>query len=79
MLIMLAGLAVLLGIHLLPTSPELRQGLLTRYGEAGYRIAFSIISLIGLVLIVIGFHKLQLNPEKAGPIWDPPGWTRHIA
>lgn len=79
MLIMVAGMAVLLGIHLLPTSPELRQGLVSRYGETGYKLAFSVISVIGLGLIIAGFHKLQLHPEKAGPIWDPPQWTRHIA
>lgn len=79
MLPMVLGLAIFFGVHLLPTSPDIRNGLVDRFGPATYRIGFSILSLIGFVLIVIGFHKLQLHPEKAGPLWDPPAWTRHIA
>ena len=79
MLPMVIGLGIFFGVHLLPTSPELRQGLVKRYGERGYLIAFAVASLVGFALIVIGFHKLQLHPEKAGPLWDPPNWTRHVA
>lgn len=79
MLIMVAGMAVLIGIHLLPTSPDIRNGLVSRYGEGGYKLAFSVISVIGLVLIIMGWQKLQGHPEKAGPLWDPPFWTRHVA
>lgn len=79
MLIMVAGMAILIGAHLIPAAPELRGGLAARYGEGGYKIAFSVISIIGLALIVFGWHKLQGHPEKAGPLWDPPLWTRHIA
>lgn len=79
MIPMVLGVLVFFGAHLLPTSPELRQGLAARFGETGYRIGFAIISFIGLALIITGFHKLQLNPDKAGPLWDPPSWTRHIA
>lgn len=79
MIPMVLGLLIFFGAHLLPTSPELRQGLASRFGENGYRIAFAIVSLIGFALIVAGYHKLQLNPDKAGPLWDPPEWTRHIA
>lgn len=79
MLPMVLGLIIFLGVHAVPTAPDVRQGLVTRYGETAYKIGFALLSLTGLVLIVIGFHKLQLHPEKAGPLWDPPTWTRHIA
>lgn len=79
MIPMVIGLAIFLGVHLLPTSPELRNGLVDRYGAAAYRVGFSVVSLVGFVLIVIGFHKLQMHPDKAGPLWDPPAWTHHIA
>ncbi len=79
MIPMIIGLGIFLGVHLLPTSPDLRQGLVNRYGETAYKIGFALISLVGFVLIVVGFHKLQLHPEKAGPLWDPPAWTRHVA
>lgn len=79
MIPMIIGLAVFLGVHLVPASPDIRQGLVDRYGETPYKIGFALLSLVGFVLIVVGFHKLQLHPEKAGPLWDPPAWTRHIA
>lgn len=79
MIPMIIGLALFFGVHLLPVSPDLRGGLISRYGSNAYRVGFALLSLAGLVLIVIGFHKLQLNPDKAGPLWNPPDWTRHVA
>ncbi len=79
MIPMVIGLALFFAVHLLPTSPDLRQGLVNRYGETAYKIGFSVVALVGLLLIIVGFHKLQLHPDKAGPLWDPPAWTQHVA
>ncbi len=56
----------------------MRDGLIARFGDGPYKIAFSILALAGLVLIVLGYHKLQLMPGKNPVLWDPPAWTRHI-
>lgn len=79
MLLLIVGLAVFFAVHLMPTSPDLRRGLVERFGEGGYKAIFAVLSLAGFALIVIGFHKLQLHPEKAVPLWTPPDWTRHVA
>jgi len=79
MLVMVIGLVVFFAVHLVPTNPELRNGLLARFGLTGYKAVFSILALIGLVLIILGFHKLQLHPGKNPQLWMPPLWTRHIA
>lgn len=79
MMVLIVGLILFLGVHLVPTSPELRDGLKERIGEVPYKIIFSLLSLIGLVVIVLGFHKLQLHPGKNPILWEPPVWTRHIA
>lgn len=79
MLPLILGLILFLSVHLVPTSPSLRNGLVERFGEPAYKIGFSALSLIGFVLIVLGYHKLQLMPGKNPVIWDPPSWTRHIA
>lgn len=79
MLILVLGILLFLAIHLVPTSPALRAGLADRFGEGAYKVGFSVLSLAGLALIVIGFHKLQVMPGKNPVIWDPPSWTRHIA
>lgn len=79
MLLLILGLLIFFAIHLVPTSPGLRHGLIERFGANGYRIVFSVFSIIGFALIVFGYHKLQINPGKNPVLWDPPSWTRHIA
>lgn len=79
MLLLILGLLIFFAIHAVPTSPQMRDGLVERFGATGYKIAFSVISLAGFALIVIGYHKLQLNPGKNIVLFDPPEWTRHIA
>jgi uncharacterized membrane protein len=64
---------------LLPTSPELRDGLRTRLGARTYAVVFSLLSLAGFIIIVLGYHKLQIHPGKNPVLWYPPVWTRHIA
>jgi uncharacterized membrane protein len=79
MLPLILGLLLFFAIHLVPTSPSLRDGLVERFGASAYKIGFSVLSLVGFVLIVLGYHKLQLMPGKNPVLWDPPTWTRHIA
>src|SRR2546428_13128947 len=55
MLMLVAGLVVFLGIHLVPTAPGLRFGLVQRLGEQRYKGAFSLVALAGLALIVGGY------------------------
>lgn len=78
MMLLIIGLALFLAIHLLPTNPEMRAGWRERLGENTYKMAFSLISLLGFALIVLGYHKMQLHPGKNPILWDPPVWTRHI-
>ena len=78
MLLLLVGLALFFLIHLVPTAPEIRQGLVERYSEGPYKLVFSIVALIGMVIIVMGYGKLQVNPGKNPIIWDPPTWMRHL-
>jgi uncharacterized membrane protein len=78
MLPLTLGLLLFFAVHLVPTSPELRQGLIERFGAGAYKIAFALLSLAALVLIVLGYHKLQVMPGKNPVVWDPPTWTRHI-
>ncbi len=79
MMVLIVGLILFLGLHLLPTSPELRDGLRTRLGARTYAAVFSLLSLAGFIIIVLGYHKLQIHPGKNPVLWYPPVWTRHIA
>lgn len=79
MMALILGLLIFLSIHLLPTNPVLRDGLVARFGANAYKGAFSVISLIGFAIIILGYHKMQLHPGKNPILYDPPVWTRHIA
>ncbi len=74
--VLILGLVLFLGVHSLRTiSPDGRDRLAAGYGR-GYRAAYSLVSLAGLVLIVWGYG---LAREAPIPVWDPPVWTRHLA
>lgn len=78
MLLLGIGLIVFFAVHLVPTSPALRDGLIERFGAVGYRIAFSLVSLAGFVIIVMGYHKIQLHPGKNLVLWESPAWMNHV-
>ncbi len=75
--ILIIGLVVFLGSHLFVTKRDTRSAAIARLGAGGYRIAFSVVSLIGLALIVYGFA--QYRAQGWIDIWYPPAFTRHIA
>ncbi|MGZ9058414.1 MAG: NnrU family protein, partial [Burkholderiaceae bacterium] len=58
MLLLAVGVILFLGIHLVPTSPDVRSGLIARFGAPAYKVAFAIASFAGLAVIVLGYHKL---------------------
>jgi uncharacterized membrane protein len=70
------GLVVFLGTHVFVTMRDRRAAVVARIGEWPYRGLFSLVSIVGIVLIGYGFAAYR----AAGPImvWYPPGWTRHI-
>jgi uncharacterized membrane protein len=74
---LVVGLAVFIGVHLVPTQPDLRKGLAQRLGEGPYKGVFSVIATIGFVLIVFGYHKAQVMPGKNPVLWTPPEWGRY--
>ncbi|MGI9408856.1 MAG: NnrU family protein [Hyphomicrobiaceae bacterium] len=75
----LAGLILFFAVHLLPIMPDLRSGVRDAVGGAAYRGLFSLISLVGLVLIVIGYGDLRTSVAANPELWSPPTWTRHVA
>lgn len=66
-LFLVFGLALFLGIHLVPMLPALRAKLVTGRGEKGYKGLFSIVSGIGLVLIVAGYAYAPRGEQLFAP------------
>jgi uncharacterized membrane protein len=67
MLLLGAGLVLFLGLHLLPALPPGRGALVGRLGERGYKGAFSLLSLVGLVLIIGGYVLAAPGPRLFEP------------
>ena len=69
MTLLLIGLVIFLGIHLLPTITGVRQVLINRLGLYPYKGLFGLVALSGMILIVIGNEQA---PSIA--LWQPPAW-----
>ena len=72
--LLILGVVILVGIHLVPNFTALRQRLVQRLGENPYKGVFSAISLVGLILIIVGKHKAEFVP-----VWQPPVWGKDVA
>lgn len=75
--VMIAGLAVFLGTHVFTTRREARAALIARLGEGPYKLLYSLVAALGLVLIGYGYGDYRAHEWVA--IWEPPAWTRHVA
>ena len=75
MALLLLGLVLFLGPHLVPTAPHSRAAIVARTGDNGYRVVFSILSIVGLVLIVIGY---RIAPDDVR-LFDPLAGVRSAA
>jgi uncharacterized membrane protein len=76
MTLLILGLILFLGIHTLTTLREPRAALIGRLGEGPYKGLHSIVSAIGLVLIVWGFARYRDTAFLQ--IWSPPAWLHPV-
>ena len=78
MILLILGILIFIGVHLVPTSPPARKALVGQLGEAQYKIAFAVASFVGFALIVWGFGMARHSGANV-QLWTPPTWTKHIA
>lgn len=77
MLVLVLGLLLMLGVHSVSiAAPEWRRAAVVRLGEGPYRGLYSLVSLVGLVLIIWGFDRASDAPVF---LYTPPVWGRHLA
>ena len=76
LIVEILGLVIFLGAHVFVSMRDERAALISKIGQGPYRGLFSLVSIIGIVLIGYGFALYR----DAGliPIWNPPPWTRQI-
>ena len=70
------GLVLFLGAHVFVSLRGRRDGLIAGVGRGPYLGLFSLVSIVGLVLIGYGFARYRAGDII--PIWYPPAWTRQI-
>ncbi|MCW5619703.1 MAG: NnrU family protein [Burkholderiales bacterium] len=77
MSILIVGLIVFLGAHSVRiVAEDWRARRLRQMGIGPWKGLYSLVSIIGFVLIVWGYAMTRAVPVD---IWHPPLWTRHVA
>lgn len=77
MTLLILGLVLFLGAHSVRVFADgWRTAMVARLTPNGWKGLYSLVSIAGLALIVIGFGAARQQPTL---LWVPPIWTRHIA
>src|SRR3954467_9949841 len=77
MLVLILGLIVFLGAHSVRmVADSWRRDLIARIGESRWKALYSLVSIVGFVLIVWGYGMARQDPIL---LWDSPLWLRHLA
>jgi len=74
---LIAGLLVFLVPHSIGlVAPDWRSRQVARLGEKRWKGVYSLVSLVGLVLVIWGFGQARASPVT---VWTPPAWGRHAS
>ena len=77
MTFLILGLVLFLGVHSVHLfAPDFRQQMIDKLGEGPWKGIYTLISLVGFVLLIWGYGQARATPEW---IWIAPGWTRHLS
>jgi len=78
MTLLLIGCLLFGGSHLFSILlPGLRDSLRNRLGEKPWKGLYSIVSLLGLVLMVVGYSQTRSGPATADVLYEPWDGMRH--
>ena len=77
MSLLIVGLVLFLGVHSVRIVADgWRSQMLARLGEGAWKGLYSVVSLVGLVLVVWGYGLARQEPVV---LWNPPVAMRHAA
>lgn len=77
MVLLILGLALFFGPHSVRIFADgWRTAQIARLGDNAWKGVYSIVSVIGFVLIVYGYGLARADPLV---LYSPPLWTRHLA
>jgi uncharacterized membrane protein len=74
---LILGLVLFLGVHSVAiVASDWRDRMLARMGEGGWKGLYSLISIVGFVLIIWGYGVARQSPVI---LYTPPVWTHYLA
>ncbi len=73
---LVAGLAIFMGMHLMPTVPTLKKKFTNLVGKKGYKPVYALVSLVGFGLLLVGYGD---KPLLQIPQWQAPEFARVLA
>lgn len=74
---LLIGLVFFLGVHSTRiVADEWRAAQIARVGAGVWKIGYSLLSVVGIVLVIYGYGVAR---QSGIALWAPPMWTRHLA
>jgi uncharacterized membrane protein len=77
MTLLLLGIVIFLGMHLVRVvAPGLRASVIERQGKGAWMGIYTVISLVGLLLIIYGFGEAR---AVTGMLYNPPVFLKHIS
>ena len=77
MAIMIVGLMLFLGVHCIRiVAPGWREAQIAKLGEGPWKGIYSLASLVGLVLIVLGYYLARADVPV---FYEQPNWFRSFA
>jgi uncharacterized membrane protein len=77
MALLILGLVLFLGMHSVRLSGDgFRDAHIVRFGEKAWKAGYSLISVLGLGLIIVGYGQARLEPVV---LWASPAALRHLA
>ncbi|MEE2524748.1 NnrU family protein [Hyphobacterium sp. HN65] len=75
MIFLIIGLVLFIGIHSIRLIPGGRNAMISGFGPGGFKVLYSLISLVGFGLIIYG--KIEAHPTDS--LYYPPEWGRTLA
>lgn len=77
MTVLIWGMILFFGAHLFSLTP-LRAPVYARLGEKAYKGIYSVISLVGLGVMIWGFTLARSGPDAARIVYDPVMGSSHV-
>jgi uncharacterized membrane protein len=75
--LLIVGLVLFLGLHSSRVfADDFRGRIIAARGLNTWKGLYSVVSIVGFVLIIYGYSQARLDPVV---LWYPPVWTKHLA